>query len=72
MVITITELKKNTNKYLSLAQTEVVLITKYGKYIAQLSKPNNQKETLLSLVGIAKSETNISLDDIKEERLLKQ
>ena len=39
MSITATELKKNLNKYLMLAATEDVYITQYGKVVAKLSNP---------------------------------
>ena len=37
--ITATELKTNLSKYLTLASTEDVLITQYGKVIAKLTSP---------------------------------
>ena len=40
MSITATELKMNLGKYLMLAETEDVFITKNGKVIAKLTNPN--------------------------------
>ena len=71
MTITITELKNNVSKYLELAQKEEVLITKRGKVIAQLSKPK-KLIALDDLVGIAKGDSEVSLEEIKKERLAKQ
>ena len=49
MSITATELKKNLNKYLMLAATEDVYITQYGKVVAKLSNPFQDR------VDVAKS-----------------
>ena len=40
MSITATELKTNLGKYLQLAESEDILITKNGKVVAMLSNPN--------------------------------
>ena len=73
MTITATELKKNLGKYLETVSEEDVLITKNGKVIAHLVAPNNNKiEIYRSLVGIASEAGDISLDDIKNERLSRQ
>ena len=73
MTVTATEFKKNLGKYLEIVSDEDILITKNGKVIAQLSKPQfNKLAALRSLVGIANNGTEITLDEIKEERLKKQ
>lgn len=73
MVITATEFKTNLGKYLELASTEDILITKNGKAIAQLSMPNIERLGLLdNLVGLAEAEFPIDEEDIKNERLSKQ
>ena len=73
MVITATEFKTNLGKYLELASTEDILITKNGKAIAQLSMPNIKRLGLLdNLVGLAEAEFPIDEEDIKNERLSKQ
>ncbi len=40
MSITATELKQNLGKYLLLSASEDVYITKNGKVVAKLTKPN--------------------------------
>ena len=53
MSITATELKANLGKYLVLAATEDVFITQYGKVVAKLSNPfQDRMETADSLIGI--------------------
>ena len=72
MIITATEFKSNLGKYFDLVNNEDIIITKNGKIIAQLTSPQQDKvEILNSLVGLAKG-NDLSLDDIKEERLSKQ
>lgn len=73
MTVTATEFKTNLGKYLEIVLDEDILITKNGKVIAQLSKPQfNKLAALRSLVGIANNGTEITLDEIKEERLRRQ
>ncbi|NLY53383.1 MAG: type II toxin-antitoxin system prevent-host-death family antitoxin [Firmicutes bacterium] len=72
MLITATELKNNLGKYLALAANHNIYITKNGKCIAKLTSANADKVALLdSLVGIVR-ESNLTLDDVKRERLQKQ
>ena len=70
MTITATEFKLNLGKYLDMVDKEEIIITKNGKSIARLSKPDSEKIALLdSLVGVAK---NVNIDDlntIRTERL---
>ena len=69
MQITATELKMNMGKYLSMASRQDIFITKNGQRIAKLTNPSPDRVAMLdSLVGIAKAE-NVSLEDIKRERL---
>lgn len=69
MQITATELKMNMGKYLSMASRRDIYITKNGQRIAKLTNPSPDRVAMLdSLVGIAK-EGDITLDDIKRERL---
>lgn len=73
MTVTATEFKTNLGKYLEIVYDEDILITKNGKIIAQLSKPQfNKLAALRSLVGIANNGTDVSLNEIKEERLQRQ
>lgn len=68
MSITATELKQNLSKYLILAMTEDVFITKNGKTIAKLTNPYQEKvEIAKSLFGILSSDT--TLEESIEERL---
>ena len=69
MQITATELKMNMGKYLSMASRQDIFITKNSQRIAKLTNPSPDRVAMLdSLVGIAKAE-NVSLEDIKRERL---
>ena len=73
MIITATELKINLGKYLEKSQDEDIIITKNGKIIAQLSQPNAEKLAVLhTLVGYAGPKEDVSLDEIKRERLSKK
>ncbi len=68
MSITATELKTNLGKYLMLAETEDIYITKNGKVIAKLSNPNQDRiDIAKSLFGIIPSD--VTLEESKEERL---
>ena len=69
MQITATEFKLNMGKYLSMASRHDIFITKNGQRIARLTNPSPDRVAMLdSLVGIAQG-ADISLDDIKKERL---
>ncbi len=53
MLITANELKANLGKYLLLAATEDIFITQYGKIVAKLTNPfQNRVEIAESLFGI--------------------
>lgn len=70
MSITATELKSNLGKYLLLASTEDIFITKNGKVIAKLSNPYQDRvDTARSLFGILPAD--VTLDEAREERLSK-
>ena len=75
MEITATELKKNLGKYLELADKEDVLITKNGKIIARLVKPDDIETKLAALnelIGIANptgKSIDITDDELKEMRI---
>ncbi len=70
MQITATEFKLNMGKYLSLAGQNDIFITKNGKPIAKLTSPYPDRVAILdSLVGIARTNEPITLEDIKKERL---
>ena len=68
MSITATELKLNLSKYLLLAETEDVFITRNGKVIAKLTNPYQDRvDVAKSLFGILPSD--MTLEESKEERL---
>jgi len=71
MIITATELKTNIGKYLQLAETQDIIITKNNKPIVKLtSLSENKLELLDGLVGIIKDD-GYTLDDAKKDRLAK-
>ncbi len=68
MSITATELKSNLGRYLLLAATEDIYITRNGKTVAKLSSPYQDRvETAKSLFGILPSD--VTLEEAREERL---
>ena len=68
MFITATELKNNLGKYLSLAGTEDIFISKNGKIIAKLSNPHqNRINVARSLFGVLPSD--VTPESAREERL---
>ncbi len=70
MSITATELKMNLAKYLLLASTQDIYVTKNGKVVAKLTSPYQDKVGVAeSLIGIIPAD--VSLDDAKKERLSK-
>jgi prevent-host-death family protein len=69
--ITATEFKENLGKYLAMAEQEDVYITKQGKPVAKLTSPYlNKRMVAESLLGILK-ESEVTLDEAREERLSK-
>ena len=68
MSITATELKTNLSKYLLMASTEDVFITQYGKIVAKLTNPfQNRVEIAESLFGILPQ--TMTLEEARKERL---
>lgn len=68
MSITASELKANLGKYLILAATEDVFITQYGKVVAKLTNPFQDRiDVAKSLFGILPQ--MMTLEDVREERL---
>lgn len=68
MSITATELKANLGKYLVLAATEDVFITQYGRVVAKLTNPfQNRVEIAESLFGILPQ--TMTLEEVRAERL---
>lgn len=73
MIITATELKTNLGKYLEMAATQDIFITKNGKSIARLTSPTVNKLSVLdNLVGIIPKDTDTNEDTIRKERLARQ
>ena len=70
MSITATEFKKNLGKYLLLAETVDIFITRNGKVVAKLTNPNqNRVNRAESLFGILSD--GRTLEESKKERLSK-
>lgn len=68
MSITATELKQNLGRYLMIAATEDVFITKNGKVVAKLSNPNQDRVNMAkSLFGVLSQD--ITLEEAKNERI---
>ncbi len=68
MSITTAELELNLSKYLLLAQTEDVFITRNGKVIAKLTNPYQDRvDAARSLFGVIPSD--VTLEEAREERL---
>ncbi len=68
MLITATELKANLGKYLILAATEDIFITQYGKVVAKLTNPfQDRVDVAKSLFGILPQ--TMTLEEVMEERL---
>lgn len=68
MSITATELKTNLSKYLLIASTEDVFITQYGKIVAKLTNPFQDRiEVAESLFGVLPQTT--TFEEAMEERL---
>lgn len=68
MSITATELKLNLGKYLLLAATQDIYITRNGKTIAKLVSPYQDRvETVDALFGSVPD--TVTLEEAREERL---
>ena len=68
MSVTATEFKMNFGKYLLMAATEDIFITRNGKTVAKLTAPyQNKLDTVNSLFGSVPD--TVTLEEAKEERL---
>lgn len=68
MSITATELKNNLSEYLSLASTQDIYITQYGKVVAKLTVPFETKEDIArSLFGSVPASMTLE-ESMKESR----
>ena len=73
MIVTATEFKTNLGKYLELAVSQDIFITKNGKNIARLTSPSVNKLAVLdNLVGIVPQDDGPDEKAIREERLARQ
>ena len=68
MTITATELKNNLGKYLILAATEDIFITKNGKTIAKLTSPYQNK---LDTALFGSIPDTITFEEARKEQLSK-
>jgi antitoxin (DNA-binding transcriptional repressor) of toxin-antitoxin stability system len=68
MSITATELKANLSKYLLLAAREDVYITQYGKVIAKLTNPFQDRIAIAESLFGSLPQT-MTLEEAKAERL---
>ena len=68
MSISATELKLNLGKYLQLAESEDIYITRNGKVIAKLSNPYQDRvDAVKSLYGFLPAD--VTLEETRNERL---
>ncbi len=66
--ISVSELKANAGKYVAMAQSQDIFITKNGKLIARLTTAKPDKVAAAkALFGILPSDVNI--DEVREDRL---
>lgn len=66
--ISVSELKTNAGKYVTMAQSQDIFITKNGKLIARLTTAKPDKVVAAkALFGILPS--NVNADEAREERL---
>ena len=73
MIVTATEFKNNLGKYLEMATSQDIFITKNGKSIARLTSPAVNKLALLdNLVGIVPQEQAMDENELREERMSRQ
>ena len=71
MQVTTTDFKLNLDKYLKLAQTEDILITKNGKPVAKLINPNISSVDSISGALTGRVPGNLDRHSVREERLSK-
>ncbi|SER01349.1 Antitoxin component of toxin-antitoxin stability system, DNA-binding transcriptional repressor [Lachnospiraceae bacterium NE2001] len=67
MSITATELKMNLSKYLELSETEDIYITQYGKVVAKLTNPFQNKIDIANSLFESMPNT-MTLEEAKERR----
>lgn len=68
--VSLSQLKANPGKYVSLVEDQDVLITKNGKVVAKLVTAKVDKKAALDhLLGLFPKGLDVDLDGAKEERL---
>ena len=73
MIVTATEFKTNLGKYLEMAASQDIFITKNGKSIARLTtRVVNKLSVLDALVGTVPQDETMDENTIREERLSRQ
>ena len=73
MIVTAMEFKTHLGKYLGMAASRDIFITKNGKNIARLTSPVVNKLVLLNnLIGIVPEDQSMDENTIHEERLSRQ
>ena len=71
--ISISELKTNTGKYVTMANDQDIFITKNGKIVAKLGTAKvDKKATLDHLLGLFPQGLDVDLEQEREERLSKK
>ena len=79
MQVALSDLKVNVGKYVSLAETEDIIITKYGKLVAKIicydKEPWYMKQIPEKITSVEQLfgtlPNDIDLDDVRTERLFK-
>lgn len=66
--VSTTEFKKNLSKYLTLANKDIIIITRNGVPVAQVSPPK-EKSAVNKLKGIIPDD-GYTIDDAKKERYI--
>ncbi len=70
MSITATEFKLNLGKYLKLAESEDIFITRNGKVVAKLSNPNADRvEMAKALLGVIPAD--VTIEEARAEKASK-
>ena len=71
--ISISELKTNTGKYVTMANDQDIFITKNGNIVAKLVTAKvDKKATLDHLLGLFPQGLDVDLEQEREERLSKK
>ena len=71
--ISISELKTNTGKYVTMSNDQHIFITKNGKIVAKLVPAKvDKKATLDHLLGLFPQGLDVDLEQEREERLSKK